>query len=71
MTIPKVKLISDDGYQQKFELRHPIDKEQLCTIVYGYRSRNPNNGVGQKLDLKDNALLAELWKQRFGSDVRE
>lgn len=64
MIKPKVKLLSDDGFQQKFELQHP-DGDYNFTIVHGYRSRNPNNGVGAKIDLNDEAAIRELWKQHL------
>jgi len=63
---PKIKLISDDGFQQKFEMTSTDPNNELkVTVVHGYRSHNPNNGVGEKFDLKNNAAILDLWKRHI------
>jgi len=65
MLMPKVKLISDDGFQQKIELTHPTDASKKFVIFHGYKSHNPTNGVGAKIDYMNEAVIRELWKQQL------
>jgi len=64
MIKPKVKILSDDGFRQVIELAHP-DGDFKATIVHGYRSHNPSNGIGKKIDVSDETAIRELWKQQL------
>ncbi len=65
MLMPKVKLISDDGFRQQIELTHPTDPSKKFVIFHGYKSHNPANGIGKKIDCTDETVIRELWKQQL------
>lgn len=57
---PKVNIVKQDDRVQVFDLTSTDAKHDFKARIYHYF-----NGVGEKLDLKNEAVIREVWKEQI------